>query len=54
MLSSNQPSETIFNHSEFFKFFFHQKVESEMGKRFFFQKNKKSCSKSTKNISHYF
>ena len=41
MLSSNQPSKTIFNRSEFFKFFFHQKVESEMGKRFFFRKTKK-------------
>ena len=45
MVSSNQPSKTIFNRFEFFKFFFHQKVESEMGKMFFFSEKQKKLFK---------
>ena len=41
MLSSNQPSETIFNRSAFFKIFSIKKLSQKWEKDFFFRKTKK-------------
>ena len=41
MVSSNQPSKTIFNRSEFFKFFSIKKLSQKWEKGFFFRKTEK-------------
>ena len=49
MLSSNQPSKTIFNLSEFFKFFSIKKLSQKWEKGFFFRKTKKVIQNQLKS-----
>ena len=54
MLSSNQPSETIFNYSEFFKFFFPSKSWVRNGKKVFFSEKQKKLFKINKKYKPLF
>ena len=54
MLSSNQPSETIFNCSAFFKFFSIKKLSQKWEKGFFFRKTKKKLFKINKKYKPLF